>query len=242
MNPILLQIGPFSIRYYGILMALGFIIGYFITIKLSKDKIEKEVIQDFFVYFVITTIIGARLFHVLVYNFNYFYNNPIKIFYIWEGGLASHGAVIAGILVVLWFSKKRKINFYDLADIVVIPTALAGVFIRLGNLINQEIVGRVTSVPWAIKFDGYEGLRHPYQIYSMIKNLLLFFILLNIRKIKNLPRGFLFWSFIRIFSLFRFLVEFYKDTQHYLGLTIGQIISIPLIILAFIMIKKLKSN
>lgn len=222
MNPIFLQLGPFSIRYYGILMVLGFILGYFILKKLIKEKNLNIDVDDFFFYMIIATIVGARLFHVLFYDFSYYFSNPIKIFYIWEGGLASHGAIIANVLLVWWYSKKHNINFYDIADILVIPFALGACFIRIGNFINQELVGKETTSFFGYKFDGYEKLRHPVQLYQAFTNFLLFTILYFFRK---LPRGVVFWLFILIYSIFRFITEFFKDLPFYY-LTLAQYLSI----------------
>ena len=235
MNPILFQLGPIEIRYYGILMALGFLIGYFILKKLTKDTLTKEQLDDYFVYLLIGIILGARLFEVFVYEPTYYLNNLIKIFYVWEGGLASHGGMLGGIISTLIFCYKKKIKFYTIADIVVIPIALGAMFVRIGNFINGEIVGRVTTLPWGMKFDNYKGLRHPSQLYEAFKNLLLFFILLKLH-FKKLKPGILFWTFIGLFSTFRFIVEFWKDWPLYFNLTIGQLLSIPLIILSGIMI------
>ena len=125
MNPVLFDIGFLQIRYYGVLMALAFLIGYFLVIKLSnKFDIEKEKAEDFFVYALIFLIVGARLFEVLFYDPAYYFSNPIKIFYVWEGGLASHGAIILTFLVAAYYCYKNKINFYNLADLFIIPIAL----------------------------------------------------------------------------------------------------------------------
>ena len=236
MNPVLFQLGPFQIRYYGILLALAFIVGYFLLVKIGKErKFSKEVMTDYFIWLALGILIGARLFHVLVYNPVYYLSNPLEILMFWKGGIASHGGGIGGILATWLFCRRRKIPFYKITDIVVIPVALGAVFVRIGNFINGELVGRITSLPWGMEFEGYEGVRHPSQLYSAFKNFVLFFILFNMRKIK-LPQGVMFWSFIGIFSVFRFLVEFYKEFPLYYGLTIAQYLSIPLIILSGIMV------
>ena len=177
-NPVLFNLGFLEIRYYGILMAFAFLIGYFIVIKFSKEfNIKKEISEDFFIYTLISLIIGARLFEVLFYDPIYYFSNPIKIFYIWEGGLASHGAIITAFIVAILYCKFKNINFYNLADLFIIPIALGAAFIRIGNFINGELIGKITSVPWAVKFEHNEGLRHPVQIYQAITNTITFFIL-----------------------------------------------------------------
>ena len=232
-DPVLFHLGPLEVRYYGVLFALGFLAGYFILRKLAPERnIHPDTIDDFLIWLIPSIVVGARLFEVLVYEPGYYFANPAKIIAIWEGGLASHGGLLGGILVTWWFCKRRKIHFYDLADLAVIPGALGAAFVRLGNFMNGEIVGRVSNAPWAMEFSGYEGRRHPSQLYEAAKNLLLFIALWNLRKIKDLPRGFLFWSFIGGYSVLRFVVEFWKDWPLYYGLTIGQWLSIPLILLA----------
>ncbi|MCX6707995.1 MAG: prolipoprotein diacylglyceryl transferase [Candidatus Woesearchaeota archaeon] len=194
MNPILLTLGPFEIRWYGVLMALAFFVGYFILQKLAKEKkISSELIDIYFIYIFFGIIIGARLGEVIFYDPLYYLADPIKIFYTWEGGLSSHGAFIGGILATLLFCRRHKIKFYKIADLAVIPIALGSVFIRIGNLINGEIVGRVTNVPWAVRFEDYDSqLRHPVQVYEAIMNFCVFLILLSVRKLKKIPEGFVF--------------------------------------------------
>ena len=235
-NPIAFSIGSLSIRWYGILLVIGALLSIYVFLKLRKEKgINEKDAWDYIFWMIIGLLIGARLFHVFVYNWTYFFMNPIEIFYIWRGGISSHGGVIGGIIVTLIFSRVKKMKFYDLADLGVIAVALLGVFIRIGNFVNQELVGRVTDSFLGVKFDNYEELRHPSQLYSSFKNLLLFIILFNLRKVKNLPSGFLFWSFIFLYGIFRFLVEFYKDFPINYGLTVGQYWSIPLVVLGLVM-------
>ncbi|MFC1691040.1 prolipoprotein diacylglyceryl transferase [Nanoarchaeota archaeon] len=236
-NPVLTTIGPFEIRYYGILLASAFVVGYFLLRKLGKEKgLTGDQIDEFFIWFIPLVLICARLFHVIFYDPIYFFTHPLEILAFWKGGIASHGGIIGGVLAIVIFCRKYKIKFYDFADLVVIPFALGAVFIRIGNFFNGELVGRVSDVPWAVKFPDYEGFRHPSQIYESIKNFVLFLILYNMRRIKDLPSGVIFWSSIGIFSFFRFFVEFYKEFPLFFGLNIGQLISLPLIVICGVMI------
>ncbi len=241
LDPVFISLGHLNIYYYGILLVLAFLIGYFILIRLAKERsIKKELIDELLTYLIPAIIIGARLFHILFYDFNYYFNNPLKIFYIWEGGLASHGALLFGIITVLIFCNVKKVQFYTLADILVIPGALAGFFIRIGNFINGELPGRLSNLPWAVKFKDFEGFRHPSQLYESFIGLITFVFLYSIRKLRLKP-GFLFWLFITIFSGLRFLVEFFKDYSILsFGLTTGQLLSIPFFILGLIMLFKKK--
>src|SRR3989344_2891848 len=133
-DPVLLNLGPFEIRYYGLLFALAFLIGYFIARKLAKEfDVKEKRVEDFSFYAILAVVIGARLFEVLFYNPSYYFSNPMKILYVWEGGLASHGAVIGLIVLTYLFVKKYKLKFYKIADLFVIPISLGASFVRLGN-------------------------------------------------------------------------------------------------------------
>ena len=230
-DPIVLQLGPLTVRWYGVLMALAFLIGYFIVRKLAKDKgMDQDMMEKYFLYMLVGLIAGARLGHIIFYRLDYYLANPLKIFAVWEGGLASHGAMIAGILVTLWFARRNNIRFYNLADVMVIPIALGAMFVRLGNFTNGEIVGRVTSLPWGTKFAGYEGYRHPSQLYEAAKNFALFLFLWQVNSLRNLAKGMIFWLFIWTYAILRFVVEFFKEYQGgwfdgLYGLTTGQWLS-----------------
>ena len=238
-DPIVLEFGHFHVNYYTILMLAAFIVAYLISLKIAKErKIDRAIITDFLVYAVISVIIGARLFHVFAYSWPYFSQKPIEILYVWNGGLSSHGAIIGVAIALIIFTRVRKIPFYELADIVAIATALGAMFIRIGNFTNSELIGRVTDLPWGVKFlrRDPEAFRHPVQLYEALKNLILFVILFKLRR-KALPKGVIFWAAIGGFCLLRFFVEFYKEYLIFKGgLTAGQIYSIPFIILSVIMI------
>ena len=239
-DPVAFSIFGLEIRWYGIIFALSFLMAIPISIKLGKQRnITKEQIYDFFTYFIPFSVIGARLMSVIL-HFNLYQDNLIKIFFIWEGGMAFHGGLIGAILGTYLFCKKYKVHFYDIADIIVIPVALGLTFGRLGNFINQEFYGRLTNMPWGIKYDVVEGKRHPSQIYESLKNLFIFFTLLNFYKIKKLKRGTIFWLFVLLYSTLRFIIEFFKDMPiYYFNLTYGQLISIPFFILSLLMLIKI---
>ena len=234
------ELGPISVHWYGLLMALAFLCGYIIIGKLIKERKLHVDPDEYLIYMIIGLLGGARLGEVLFYNLGYYLANPIKIFAIWEGGIASHGAVLGGIFAHWLFSRKHKLHFYELADLVVIPIALGAVFVRVGNFINAEIIGRPSTLPWSVKYSNWELTRHPSQFYEAFKNLIIFGILWNMRKMK-LPKGFLFWSFLLLFSVFRFVVEFFKEYQtlHAPGLTMGQWLSVPLFLVSFWFLWKL---
>jgi len=241
-DPIAINLETIQIHWYGIIMAFGFLLAYFISQKLAKYRnISKQDMSDYFMYFIISSIIGARLWAVIL-NYQNYINNPLEIFAVWHGGMAIHGGMAGAVIATYYFTKKRNLNFYDMADIMVIPTALGLALGRIGNFINQEFYGKPTSLPWGIYFDNIKQKRHPSQIYESLKNLFIFSITLKLFLFKKLKRGTIFWIFISLYSILRFSIEFLKDMPTFLNLTYGQIISIPLIILSIIMLRKIGSK
>ncbi len=190
-DPVLLSVGPFEIHYYGLFFVLGFVLAYFIINYLAKRKelpLSKDDIADLILYVIVGVVLGARIFYVFVYNLPFYLNNPSQIIAIWNGGLSFHGGLIGAVIVALIFCKKKKIHFYELADIAVVPLALGLALGRLGNFTNGELYGRITNVPWAMKFQDAEGFRHPSQLYASFKDLVIFFTLWVIKD-KKCPRA-----------------------------------------------------
>jgi prolipoprotein diacylglyceryl transferase len=183
-SPEIFSIGPISIRWYGLLFAASFLIGFQIMTRIFKnEKKSQKDLNDLLWYMIIGTIVGARLGHCLFYNPEYYLSNPLEILKTWKGGLASHGAAV-GIVTAIYFYSKKKVgqSFLWVMDRVVITVALAGFFIRTGNLMNSEILGKVTDVPWAFKFvNAYVNEpmlpRHPAQLYEALSYLAIFVIL-----------------------------------------------------------------
>lgn len=239
-NPVLFHLGPFEIRYYGIIYAFALVIGYFIASHfLIKKKIlnEKE-FDELFLYIVIAIVVGSRIGSVLS-DLSYYAANPLEIFAVWHGGLAFHGSLVAVILVGYWYCRKNKKDFFAIADIIVMPIALGLAFGRIGNFLNGEFYGKITNLPWGVKFPNVEGYRHPVQLYESLKNFFIFGVLWFMKD-KNLPKGFMFWSFIFLYGVIRFFLEFYKDLQEFfLGLTWGQFWCIPMILIGGFMLIRL---
>ncbi|PTX19383.1 prolipoprotein diacylglyceryl transferase [Pontibacter mucosus] len=252
-DPEIFHIGPLSIRWYGLLFALGFIIGQRILSKIyvAEGRTEGDV-DIITIYMIVGTVVGARLGHTLFYSPEYYLSNPIEILKIWEGGLASHGATI-GILLALWmFSRKYKFDYMWVLDRIVIVVALGGALIRLGNLMNSEIFGHPTNLPWGFIFvrqNEYSHVpRHPTQLYESLSVFLLFVLLYWLwKKYKEaLPKGLLFGIFVTALFTFRFLVEFLKEDQvakeATMALNIGQQLSIPLIIAGLVILFRVWQN
>jgi phosphatidylglycerol:prolipoprotein diacylglycerol transferase len=241
--------GPFEIRYYGIIFVLGFVIGYLILIHLAKERkleLTKDELSDLLLYLIIGIIAGARLFYILFYNLKFYFSNPLEIFALWHGGLSFHGGLVGAVIALLLFCRKKKAKFYELADIIVIPTALGLAFGRIGNFLNGELYGRITDVPWAVKFKDAEGFRHPSQLYESLKNFFIFGVLWWVRN-KKLPKGFLFWSFVTMYAGLRFIIEFFREPDPQLGFIIfnlskGQILSIIMFSIGIYFLFKLKNQ
>lgn len=239
-NPVALQLGPISIHWYGIAYIVALGIGVWILGRLNKkQKVFKnnEQIFDFaFWIFMIGVLLGGRLGYVFFYNFPYYIQNPAKIIAIWEGGMSFHGGLIGTFIVALIYCKKHKIDFIKMADIAVIPGALALMFTRIANFINGELYGRVIeNANWQwLGVDFGDGLlRYPSQLFQSFSALLLFVILLIIFSLKA-KKGTLIFNYLIFYGLFRFITEFYREPDAQIGfilkyLTLGQLFSLAML-------------
>ncbi|MCX6258300.1 MAG: prolipoprotein diacylglyceryl transferase [Bacteroidia bacterium] len=243
-DPEVFHIGGLSIRWYGILFAASFVFGYFIMLKIfRREGISQELLDKLSIYMGVATVVGARLGHCLFYQPDYYLRYPFEILMVWKGGLASHGAAI-GILTALWmFARKAGKSWWWILDRIVIVIALSGFFIRTGNLMNSEIFGKASHVPWAFVFMRDNPVpRHPTQIYEALSYLVLFLFLYFAYFRKNLGQraGLLFGIFMAVLWSIRFLVEFLKENQvdfeNKLPLNMGQLLSIPFIIAGLVII------
>jgi len=254
-NPNLIS-EPITIRWYGAMFAIGFIAGAAIIAKMFKHEGEKSSwVDSLFIVVVICTIIGARLGHVFFYAWDYYSQHPVEILKVWEGGLASHGGAIGiliGIIFYSYFVTKR--NFLWTVDRLVVPVALVGGLIRLGNLFNSEIFGHATTMPWGFYFVdsmewremcmsyGQKVACHPTQIYEALCYFAIFGLLMylywrrNAEERQGLLSGIF---FVAVFAA-RFLIEFVKNPQESfeleMTLNMGQVLSIPFIVAGIILI------
>ncbi len=237
------------IVWYGVLFALGFFFGYFLMRKRVRGVIGEGATfyTDRLLWMCVAgTVIGARLGHVFFYSWPYFRQHPLDIFKVWEGGLASHGAGI-GVMIALGLfhltmrRRHPQISFLHLFDMVVLPVTLIGVFIRVGNFVNQELVGTVTSVPWAVIFghpaDGVAALpRHPVQLYEALAYAVIFCLLLRIKR-----RGLVGGLFLTLVFGARMALETFKSHQGLLlsaeaPFSMGQLLSIPFVLVGVALI------
>lgn len=237
-NPIAISVGFAKIRWYGLMFASAFISSFMLMTWMYKREGKSIIeIDDLLTYTAIGTIVGARLGHCLFYDPAFYFSHPFKILAIWEGGLASHGAIL-GILISLYFFQKRVDQSYAwFIDRVSIVSALGASFIRMGNFFNSEIVGVPTTVPWAVVFQQIDmSPRHPAQLYESLSYLAVFIILLLMYKKRDLKKraGVIFSTFlITVFSA-RFFIEFVKTKQAAYSsefwMSTGQMLSIPFIL------------
>jgi len=234
-DPVVIQIFSIEIRWYSLSYIFGILLGWFLSKKIFIcDEKLKEKFDDYITYLILGIIIGGRLGYVFFYNHNYYWNNLIDIFKIWQGGMSFHGGLIGIIFISIWFANKNNHNPFKYLDIVSLVAPIGIFFGRIANFINSELYGTETSVPWAVKFIQIDNIyRHPSQLYEAIfEGLILFFILLYFRNkgfMKN--PGFISALFLIFYSTFRFIIEFFRVPDVQLGylllnLTMGQIISI----------------
>ena len=232
------------VRWYGLSWALGFLLSQQVMYYIYKrDGRTSQEVDTLTIYMLIAAVAGARLGHVLFYDPMEFLSDPIRIFAIWEGGLASHGGAIGVLIALYFFARRTKINYLWIVGRLVIVSALTGGLIRLGNLMNSEMVGLPTTVPWGFVFTKIDHLpRHPAQLYEAIYCFLLFLFLLRTwyKKGNEIRDGLLTgWFLIILFGL-RFVDEFFKINQvsfeNDLILNMGQILSIPFVILGIVIL------
>ncbi len=245
-SPILLSLGPLTIRWYGLFLAIGVLCSVLIIIKLFKqNNLRPQDAIDLCIWLIVGGLVGARLGEVLFYEPGFYFSHPLEIIFINHGGLSSHGMTL-GLLIAFWIfvryhltpapsPSKGEGNWKRVADLLIIPIPLLAAFIRLGNFFNSEIVGKPTNLPWGVKFPLYEAspvFRHPSQLYEALVALVICYLLFVIWKKYNpkLPPLFLTHLFLLLYFSSRFLIEFFKaDYQTNYFLTVGQFLSLPFI-------------
>ena len=252
-SPEIFSLGPVHVRWYGLLFAVGFLFGYSHGEKMFKhENIDLKWLESLFIYLIVATIIGARLGHVLFYGWDYYLQHPIEILYVWQGGLASHGGVLGIIIAMfIWSKYVSKRSILWVLDRVVVPSIFVGALIRLGNLMNSEIYGMPTSLPWGFIFErNHETVaKHPTQIYEALSYLVTFGVLLYMywkTKAKDYQGLIVGVFFVMVFSA-RFCIEFIKEVQESFenGMTLdmGQWLSIPFVLTGiFLIVRALKKG
>tara|TARA_B100001057_G_scaffold306712_1_gene306831 strand:- start:628 stop:1401 length:774 start_codon:yes stop_codon:yes gene_type:complete len=243
-DPVAFQIMSFEIRWYSLAYILGIIIGWILCKKiLIKNPDINQKFDDYITFIIIGIILGGRLGYVLFYNLNYYTNNIVDIFKIWQGGMSFHGGLLGIIIASILFAKKNNQDTFIYTDLVSLVAPIGIFFGRLANFVNSELYGKVTDVPWAVTFIQVDNLsRHPSQLYEAIfEGVILFALLLYFRNKNYLERpGLISGLFLIFYSIFRFCIEFFRVPDEQIGylifnLSMGQIISLIFIIIGTIL-------
>ena len=235
-NPNIVEIGSFQIRYYSLMYIVAFLLTYILVsyrVKSENYNYKTEIVQDFFIWAIIGLIFGARLGFVFFYNFSYYMRNPLEILlpfefahgmrYVGISGMSYHGGALGVLVASLIFFRKHKIPFWSFADLICPAVPLGYTFGRIGNFINGELYGRVTGMPWGMYFplDFTHQLRHPSQLYeAFFEGIFLFIILWSIRK-KNSFDGFLLSVYLIGYGFVRFVIEYFREPDPNHGLIWG---------------------
>ena len=243
-DPVAFQIFSFEIRWYSLAYIIGILLGWVLSKKIFIKNLEiNKKFDDYITYLIIGIIVGGRLGYIVFYNFNYYLNNILDIFKIWEGGMSFHGGLIGVICASIVFAKKNKQDYFLYTDIVALAAPIGIFFGRLANFVNSELYGTPTEVPWAVTFVQVDNLsRHPSQLYeAVLEGIILFLILIYFRKKNYLEKpGLISALFLILYSIFRFIIEFFRVPDEQLGylilsLSMGQIISLIFVIFGIIL-------
>jgi phosphatidylglycerol---prolipoprotein diacylglyceryl transferase len=230
-DPVIFGIGPLQVRWYGLMYVLGFGASYFLVLKQIRDfsyKALEPCFENLNLVLILSVVIGGRLGYVLFYNFSYYLQHPLEIPATWTGGMSFHGACL-GVLFGGWlYTRKKNLDFWKCADIYVVTIPIGLALGRLGNFINGELFGRTSTVPWAMAFPGGGPQpRHPSQLYEMVlEGILLFVILWTLKERpwkgnKNWPHGSMLCLFLVGYGSFRMFVELFREPDQHIGFVLG---------------------
>jgi phosphatidylglycerol:prolipoprotein diacylglycerol transferase len=245
-DPVALQIGPIAIRWYGLMYLVGFAAAYALgRVRLRRGDrhgVTREILDDLLFYIVLGVVLGGRLGYVLFYKPGYYLAHPLEIFAVWQGGMAFHGGFLGVLLAVWYVARKYRLRWLALTDFIapLIPPALAAG--RLGNFINGELWGRVTSVPWGMAFPhAGDAPRHPSQLYQFALEGLVLFALLWWFSARPRPVGAVSGLFLLGYGTLRFVAEYFREPDDFLGLlalnlSMGQWLSLPMILAGIAML------
>jgi phosphatidylglycerol:prolipoprotein diacylglycerol transferase len=238
-DPVIVQLGPFALRWYALAYVGGLLLGWFLTKRLVTRpgwRITPEDVDDLLFYITLGVILGGRLGYVLFYNLPTYLEHPAQILMVWQGGMSFHGGLIGVLVAMAWFARSRRVPFLDVADAVAAITPIGLLFGRIANFINGELFGRVTDLPIGVVFpNGGPEPRHASQLYeAFLEGLVLLIVLQWLARRPRTPadRGLIGGTFLLGYGIARFLVEFAREPDAQLGyllggLTMGQLLSVP---------------
>ena len=244
-NPVILNLGFISIRYYGLIYALGLLaLVYWLSYNKKKYRLNIDPV-DLSIYLFIGLLIGARLGHCFIYNAKFYMHNPLLILAFWKGGMSFYGGIIGVFIAAYIYSRKKHIDLWLLADIVVVIAPLFLGLGRIANFINSELYGKITSVPWCVYFPNVYGCRHPVQLYESIKNFFVFGVIWVLKDKEYIKRhkGLLFAIFLMLYSSLRFILDFYRDEPViFHGLMLNHFLSMALFIIGLVLAIRFTKN
>jgi phosphatidylglycerol---prolipoprotein diacylglyceryl transferase len=238
LNPVLLSLGPFEVRWYGLAYVFGALFSLWWLLYWQKKgvlKLSRDEVWDFIFYGLVGVLIGARLF-MIIWEPGIYLLHPLELLYVWKGGMSFHGGFV-GLIVGGWlFCRRRKVSFLKMADLMSFPALLALGLGRLANFMNGELVGRVFDGKWCVVFPGYDdSCRHPSTLYAAGKRFMVagWLYFLNMKSvILGFKEGFIFWNFVLFEGFGRFMVDFYRYDELYIGLSLGQWMSLMMVVVA----------
>lgn len=224
-SPEILRIGPFAIRWYGLMYLAGFVASYFLVTYQIRRKglnIDKDIVLAIYTYLIIGLLAGARLGYVIFYEFPNYLKYPLEIFYMWKGGMSFHGGLVGSITAGILACRKYKLDFWKISDLLIVTAPIGLGLGRIGNFINGELYGRVTDISWAMVFPSGGPLpRHPSQIYEFLLEGVVLFIILWSLKDRQMSPGIVSAVFLLLYGFFRFFVEFFREPDPQLGFVLG---------------------
>src|SRR5512136_2977732 len=224
-DPILIDLGPFRLSWYGLMYVFGFVASYLLVRYQMKQKdfgISKLEVENLYFYLILGLVIGARLGYVLFYDLKMYLENPFEIVAIWHGGMSFHGGLMGVLIVGVVFCWKNKKSFWNVSDLIIVTVPIGLGLGRIGNFINGELYGRVTQVPWGMIFPkGGDLPRHPSQLYESALEGGVLFLILWFLKDRKRPTGGLLAIFLSLYGVFRFFLEFFREPDPQLGFVLG---------------------
>ena len=256
LDPVFISLGPLEVRWYSLAYIFGILIGWWVAKKIIEFKItDKNIVfdvrlfDDLISYIIFSMILGGRIGYIIFYNFSYYYNNPLDVFKIWEGGMSFHGALIGIIVGTYLFSKKAKINYFFFLDIIAAVAPIGIFFGRIANFINSELYGKPTDIFLKVVFPQVDKIpRHPSQLYeALLEGVVLFSILIIFSFKKNIKIGLCSSIFMILYGVFRVISEQFREPDIQIGylfnlFSMGSFLSFLMILIGLFIFMKKKEN